>query len=98
MRGVGFNGDLNESFTAERQEEIIRHGTEGVHSINDLRKAGARGVMDYKPLFTAGELTNLDGIYMNNHEALNYMWGRSMAYLNDQGVSGTQLNWTLTAA
>jgi len=96
---IGFNGKLNESFTPERQSAIMANATKNVNSVGDIIKQSARGTMDFKPLFTAGELTNLDGIYMNNHEALNYMWGKTMAFLSEtKNLPGTILNYTLTGA
>jgi len=99
LAGVGFNGKLNERFTPERQAEIVKNGIKNVHDIGDMVKQSARGEMDYKSIFKAGELINLNGIYMNNHEALNYMWGESVAALNQTtDVSDTSLHWALDGA
>lgn len=78
---------LNESFTAEKQSEMITKGTLGIGDkgrgryLDIMLESKTTGSLDYKNEFNAGELINLNGIYMNNHEALNYMWGASMSEL-----------------
>jgi RHS repeat-associated protein len=83
--GAIFNGTLNKEFTPAKQAEIINNGIKNVNGYIDIAKQSAGGTLDYKPLFKAGELINMNGIYMNNHEALNYLWGASMSEINCLG-------------
>ncbi|WP_461788813.1 DUF6443 domain-containing protein [Pedobacter sp.] len=83
--GASFNGVFNESFNTDVQKSIIDNGTKNVDSYYDVAKESNRGSLDYKSKFKAGELINMNGIYMNNHEALNYLWGASMSTINSSG-------------
>jgi hypothetical protein len=95
------NGNLNENWTGLKQASEITTAIDGVASRYEIAmhsKGG--GSMDFKPKFNVGELTNLDGIYMNNHEALNFMWGKCMSELNCRGntPNGISVEHALTAA
>jgi RHS repeat-associated protein len=95
------NGTLNESWTSDKQAITVANGIDGVASRYDIAKhSKGGGSMDYKPLFNAGELINLDGIYMNNHEALNFLWGKSMSEINCKGntPNGVSVENTLLGA
>ncbi len=98
--GAKFNGKVNESFTSEVQAELVNNATSNVKDLIDVAKqSGGKGTLDFKPTFAAGELINLDGIYMNNHEALNFMWGKSMAQISmTTDIPFTNLHWSLEAA
>jgi len=91
-----FNGEFNDSFTEEVQNKMIEKGTANISDsffgkyLDIKKQSQKRGDLDYMDKFNAGELINMNGIYMNNHEALNYMWGASMSKL-DVGVSDALL-------
>ncbi len=95
------NIKINESYTIDKQVDIISKGTANVNNIFDvIGQSNKSGTLDYRPLFNDGELINLNGIYMNNHEALNYMWGASLSEITkrdkvdirpDDALLGAQL-------
>lgn len=85
VNGASFNGTLNESFTSDKRSEIINNAVNGVGGYIDIAEQSNRKSLDFKPLFKAGELINMGGIYMNNHEVLNYMWGEAMCVINSSG-------------
>lgn len=90
-----FTGKFNDSFTEDVQNKMIQEGTakieNGLTKYWDIKTQSQKtGSLDYMDKFNAGELINMNGIYMNNHEALNYMWGASMSKL-DIGVSDALL-------
>lgn len=87
-REVGFNGIFNNDCTPSEQSKLIQNGISKVDGYIDIINESNRKGLDYMPLLNAGELINMDGIYMNNHEALNYLWGASMAQIDcDQTTS-----------
>ncbi|UIR57751.1 RHS repeat-associated core domain-containing protein [Sphingobacterium sp. SRCM116780] len=90
--GARFTGEFNNSFTSDVQNEMVSNSIQGINSYEDVVRESDGGNLDFRPNFAPGELINLDGIYMNNHEALNYMWGKSIAEL------GIDLNTSLNAA
>jgi len=97
--GAAFNGVLNERFTPDEQAKMINEGTKNVKSVSDIVAQSAGGSLDYKPQFNVGELINLDGVYMNNHEALNFMWGKSIAQISlTTDIPFTNLNYALMGA
>lgn len=98
--GAKFNGVVNESFTSEVQRKLVDDAAKQIDGVIDIaRESGGKGVLDFKPTFNAGELINLDGIYMNNHEALNFMWGKAMAQISlTTDIPFTSLGMALLAA
>ena len=94
-----FNGILNKSFITTEQNKIIAKGVEKVNGYLDIvLQSKTGGSMDYKPLFKAGELININGVYMNNHEALNYMWGASMSEITYQDKADIRIDDALIGA
>lgn len=83
---AGFNGTLNEKFTYPVQQGMINAiGINNISGYLDIAYESDHRHLDYYKRFTRGELINLNGIYYNNHEALNYMWAASMSEINKQG-------------
>ena len=78
----GFNGIYNNEFNYDNQQNILDVSTQNVGNYFEIIKESARGDLDYKKYFNAGELINLDGIYYNDHEALNFLWGKAMQQLD----------------
>jgi len=98
-RETPFTGVLNETFTKDVQKTMIDEATLNLENnslINKYadiaKKSDKGGKLDFIDKFKAGELININGIYMNNHEALNYMWGASMSRI------GVSLETSLFAA
>jgi RHS repeat-associated protein len=79
------SSNINNSFTPDKQKDIITNAIAPVKGYSDIAKQSDRGSLDFFPLFKPGELINMNGIYMNNHEALNYMWGEAMSAINLSG-------------
>jgi hypothetical protein len=84
---VPFDGiDYNESYTLERQLQIIKEGIKNINGyVCIVRESRGGGGLDFKRFFYSGELINLNGLYMNDHEALNYMWGAALNELKETG-------------
>ncbi len=80
---------LKESFTKETRDNIINGALETLQTLDGYvgiaLESYKGGSLDFYGKFTPGELINMDGIYMNNHEALNYMWGEAMSEIDNTG-------------
>ncbi|CAH0304242.1 MULTISPECIES: DUF6443 domain-containing protein [unclassified Pedobacter] len=96
--GASFNGTFNESFTRNKQASIINTALNSVDGYIDVALESNRGKLDFKSKFKAGELISLNGIYMNNHEALNYLWGASMSRINSSNKAEISVSDALLGA
>ncbi|HEY0057632.1 MAG TPA: DUF6443 domain-containing protein [Flavisolibacter sp.] len=101
-RAEGWSGQLNDIYSDDFElQGMVYDGLKGVSNNYDLMAESARGSLDFRSYFDPGVLYNMGGIYMNDHEALNYAWGYAMSTLNNMGttpVDGVSLNKALTAA
>ncbi len=95
-RSVPFNGELVEDYTSQAIEKMLEEGLEDVDFPWEfVSESGHQGSLDWFVTFNSnkGALFNLNGIYYNDHEALNYMWGAAasrFAWQLETTVSGAQ--------
>ena len=81
--GAVFNGILNDKYNdRSAREQIIYERLTNVEGYVGLIEASDRGSLDYKSVFSPGQLYQLGDIYMNDHEGLNYMWGATISEYN----------------
>ncbi|KKO90758.1 hypothetical protein AAW12_14540 [Sphingobacterium sp. Ag1] len=75
---AGFDGKL-ENFTA-KLDGILNAAFKNVkgNALSMALESRGGGHLDFMKEFKPGVLYNINGIYYNNHEALNYVWGASL--------------------
>lgn len=74
----GFDGNL-EDFTSNL-DGILNRAFKNVkgNALSMALESGGGGELDFMKDFEPGILYNINGIYYNNHEALNYVWGAAL--------------------
>ena len=48
-------------------------------TVGMIKESGPGGELDYESQFEDGTIYNINGVYYNSHESLNYMWGAAIA-------------------